>query len=649
MSELKTETMVVDDVNVVRKIPDTLKNFNYQDKTGIDLYELERNRNNVTIPQKKDVDLSYDRTISRKTGPYQIAIKAERQALIEDLHRMRNDINAAARDKSLTLLNSDIDMIKFIPNARFAYYNRLIRDSIAQGKASEDDIRFVDTIWMNDDAKEAVKKILRLNLDPELKTFTVRPTPSRSNVQYYDDPRESRLALKLSNPGTVLFPTTFIEDNRDSTDMTLGERILLTLDKKLQQLTDEIQLTRDLDPLIGQLSTSDELTKSLLWMREKLLDRHLRYKDLVKMAEQMQYLIGLKRSRYLLTLMDPFKHKTARVPTLINPPSAVFSVRSIVPLTTNASGNVAFAFNPFHLAPSGSVATAFSVNNNAALDGTGPSNFFLGVDVGQALPADFYVRYRLVSAGLRVYCYPSSNNDNGLLTVAVTFETISTSNIGAANANAQQWGAFAQIENGYFKETTTIASRTVQQHSYIPIDESMWDYQALSSVKNGFGWVGYITGATPSTAIARVEVIMNFEALLDNQYTDYLPSDSIPVDQDPKMIFAAIGSIKSDTSSAITPKKIEEVLEEQNMSIQPDSEITLPPSKTVTDIKDKAGSFASNVLREVAATVLDSLPNTKKGNFLTSVMNALSPLASSIIQSAASKMFLPFGIGGAKF
>jgi len=648
MENVKEVTEDVDGVTVIRKKPMDVDSFAFKDNTGTDLYALEQNRQNVSIPIKEKVNLNQDRTLGVKRGPYQIALKAERSALMQDMRDLLGSINAAKTTIAPDVTRDDVDNLRYIPNARFAYYNRLLRDAIANRKTSNEDIKYVDTVWMNDDAKESVRRILRLFLDPKINTFTVRPTPSRSAMSYYDDPKDQRLALKLANPGTLYFPTTFLTSNdNDQTkvkNMMLEETLTRTvtdLNEQMSHLIDQMHFNEDTEDFYTLKGNSryNEMTKALIYLRDKLLDRHLSYKDIIEITDALNRMMGAKQSKYLMSLSNPFKHKTARIPTLISPPSATFSLRTVVPLTTNASGNVAFAFNPCYLNGALGTSTTFTVNNSVTLTGLAPDNNFVGVDAGQNLPADFYVRYRPVSAGLRLYCYPSSNNDNGIAVVSVTMESVSSGLIGVANAQLQQFGAFNQIENGYYKQTTTVASREVQEHVYVPLDESFWDYVVLGATKIGFAWIGYITGGIPSSTLARAEVITNYEAILDNQYTDYLPSESPMEDLEPKMIFNVLNKLKKEQVQ-LSPKKIQQVLSEDNLAITPDTTIDLP--KSTREQKQDTFSLKTigGALKSVVEDVLPSLPGQQQQSWLAKIMDVVSPVASQIIQAAA-KIYSP--------
>jgi hypothetical protein len=311
-------------------------------------------------------------------------------------------------------------------------------------------------------------------------------------------------------------------------------------------------------------------------------------------------------------------------------------------LTTNALGNVAFVYNPWYLSPLAGSSSSFGINNNATLTGAAASDFFLTVDIGQSLPANFYVRYRLVSAGIRVYVYPSSNNDNGILTVSTTFENLANSPVPLAVVNSGQFAFFNEIENGYFKQTTTIASRMVQEHTYIPVDDSFYDYQTLNTIKSGFGWTGYITGAAVSTSVARVEITANYEALVDNAYTDYLPTDSPMEEMDPKMIFGAVSKVKNNIENTST-QSMEKALSELNQSTitSESGTITLPTTQKMVVEKQNHLSDLVDIGKQIVKKTLENKPNLEKTNIFERIMNAISPIAAQLISNVA-RSYNPF-------
>ena len=202
--------------------------------------------------------------------------------------------------------------------------------------------------------------------------------------------------------------------------------------------------------------------------------------------------------------------------------------------------------------------------------------------------------------------------------------------------DATQWGDFNQIENGYWKQTSTVASRDVQEHVYIPIDETQNNYLATPGYNNGFTFVGYISGASPSATIARLEICLNYEALLDNTYTDYLPSGTLDnSDIEPKNVPGVLTAIKREVEN-LSPKQIEKALEKVEVISTPDSIIQLPPSKKEYNEHTKSMNSAVETLKTLVKDSVEAIPAKHKNSLIGKIMDVLSPVASGLISNVVS-------------
>lgn len=617
------------------------------DPNAVDLYELERNRRgDPPSMEAKIAGMDYNRTTNTKgSGPYQMLVRAERMALRDGLSRFYNSIPT----KNHYTLNELLEMVDYIPNARLGYLNKLIKRAL-EGLASNRflitsaDLDFVKTIWINQRSKEVLLRLLSDNLNPKAEGYSIDPVQSRSGVRFRDAPGiNTGQYIALRNPGNVYFPQNSnlggFEDDRVGSALV---GLIKKIDERIQKANDDLQITLEHQSLLNFADNpNNAVTRSLVAFMDKISDKHITLKELTQISETINSIIGLRKSKYFMSLAQPWKHRTARIPTLISPPSATFSLRSMVTLTTNASGNVAFGFSPFYLADAATANSTFAINNNAALTGTGPSNFFVATAVGQQLPANFYIKYRVVSAALKLYCFPSSNNDNGIATISVSFITGTSVAVPGTNAAYQQFGDFNLIENGYWKTTTTVASREVQEHVYVPLDDSFLDYVNISGHKQGFNWVGYISGAAPSSSIARVEVVTNYEALLDNAYTDYLPSDTVSDEIDPKMVPHFVNEVKKQEK--LNPQTLNDVLKEVNQGFSDDDVIELPTPPRVIKEKEKAVKDNLSLASDLVKDFLPAVPKSKQSNIFGEIMDAISPIANAVIQQAASRILpMPF-------
>jgi len=566
---------------------------------GVDLYELQRQQSKVPTLTN---DYGQNRLNANPRGPFQNALRFERMNLIEGIEKYQSDVAKLLPPKlSITELK---ESIAFIPNARFTWFNLIIKKILSGKKIKQGDIDFVRTVWMEPRLKENLIAFLKNNSDNST-GYSYPPIFAKNGLRFDDVPGSSNLKISLRNPGDM-----FISKQDETTSnkiiadtnrkfMQGVENSMSMIRQKMDKLIQKSKLIEDTQNIYMISHPNNPIIRTLEFYRDKLDNGVIEVGELLKISDSIQKYVGARKSKYLMSLAEPFVNRTARIPTLLSPPSATFSIRSLVPLTTNTLGNVAFAFNPAFLSAATVPNTSFFINNNVALDGVAPAAFFLGVAIGQELPANFYTRFRLVSAGIKIYLYPSSNNDQGILTVSATFETITAIAVAGVNAALTQFSAFSQIENGYYKKTTTVASREVQEHVYIPIDESKWNYATVGTSVEGYGWLGYITGAAASTNVARVELIANYEALLDNQYTDYLPSDSPLQDLEPSILGSVLRSIKNNPE-ANTPIKIATALNEANLSLLPDQQIKLNSSRKDVSNLHEDKNIIENVAKQIA-------------------------------------------------
>jgi len=648
MSVIKTEPEK--EILVIEPKSDNLNEFATNiNPEGYDLYQALFNQRQP-IPTQEELmrsrELNRTQSVGQPKGLWQIAVKAERDSLRRGMQNYGNEIQNKVSESLKQFVSPTrlVQLVDYLPNYNFPYYNKLIKMALkgiannSKTTTRADYSHIQGMRVLNLEAEKTFLALLSASQDVLATGFSVTPPTSRSKIPLKYENGEARLELR--NPGTLV-----MSDNNGDQMVSVMNKIVEVYDNKIRQIQDNIELANDQSALLDLTGVKSELGKSLVWLMDKLSDSHVAMRDLMTFSEKLHNQLSLKRSRYFLSIAQPWKHRTARVPAFISPPSATFSLRGILPLTTNATGNVAFTFNPFFLSQSTSQNSTVGINNNVALTGSGSSNFFVATAVGQALPADFYVRYRLVSAGLRLYCYPSSNNDNGIASVSVTFEDIgvgSTTVVTNLGPSAQ-FGDFTQIENGYFKQTTTIASREVQEHVYIPIDESFFDYRPVdftgSASKNGFAWTGYISGAAPSSTIARIEFACNFEALLDNAYMDYLPSDNYTEDIDPKQIPIIVNRLKNE--EYLSPKKINDALREENVGLDINDIIELPTPPKKKKQEQERLKVETKDLGDILKDMIPAISKPKVGNWVSDIMDVVSPITSSIISSVANK-YVPF-------
>ena len=288
---------------------------------------------------------------------------------------------------------------------------------------------------------------------------------------------------------------------------------------------------------------------------------------LSKLNEKKQY-------SYLENLLHPERNKGVKIPSPIPVPSCSFQLHNCVTLSTNASGNLAFVFNPFFLydkSINGSATfnfgdlnytyqnlTSLIVNNNDSLTGHAPDNNFFGCDIGQGIPP-VYEQYRLVSASLVLRYIGRLDIVSGVCGGAIVFNETNmiagqyiidggTSNDSFANNAVSKFGNFdLAMDSFYHQENLSVEGLRML---YFPIDNSFEEYVKLIGskdltpvstgakddpiyisvnedyYKSGFNFMGYVLGAPPSTSCFKLDIYCNFECLPNSEFLNYMPIDT---------------------------------------------------------------------------------------------------------------------------
>jgi len=250
-TNLETRQQDIGGIRVERIVPTSLDNFAIKNQGGLDLYEVEQ-RQARTVPNFADVNTDQDRTLTVARGPYQIALKAERLALIDDINAMSDLISREAINRNKKFdKNGFVTALKYIPNSRFAYYNKLIREGLQRRRFSQDDVDFVNTVWMSNFTKQQLRDFFSIFLDPSIQSYTVPPTQSRSGIKLQPAIGD-KLALKLSNPGTLYFPATLAQNDDSKEDPTKLVRLVQRMDQRIRALSDAIELSQQTSELYSQ-------------------------------------------------------------------------------------------------------------------------------------------------------------------------------------------------------------------------------------------------------------------------------------------------------------------------------------------------------------------------------------------------------------
>lgn len=571
---------------------------------GVDLFELQKDRTTSDIPVKTEVQQSFniDRLRSQPTGLFQRAVKAERQELYNGLLKFRKEFN---QKFGTQFTEKDFDFILFFPNARFTYLNKLIKNAIKIGGISTCDAQFIETIWMSPEYKEQMTRFFDKLIRTEFTGFTVEPIQSRSGLPLTC--RENKLVIPLRNPGNVVLQNNELPDKADARETY--KRCMKMAEDEDEDWMDEGSTQQYIEPgFIGWLKKLQNL------LTQKTVD----LPALEMLSKKMADIFRISSNVYLASLLDPTLRIDARIPSQIPIPTAAFHVRTNVTLTSNANGNVAWAFNPFFLTETADN-TALGVNNDPTLTGTALNNNFDGVLIGQNLPiSDLYGNYRLVSARLQVTYVGSTLNASGYATQAISYDCESrVTAVGVANSAYMDYGNFTRIENGYFRKTMPcIPGRTIS-NIYLPVDNKYTEFTETSIVPRAsepvYTFVGYASGLPPSTPCLRMDVWLNFEATVTTANTDYIPTTiykGTPDDYSTAM--GVVSQMKTTLTDQVDNKsyKYKNIIKpEYRQDAEIMDSITEKPIiklPTATNVLGKVKEFGKQVFKDVLESLVSS-------------------------------------------
>jgi hypothetical protein len=250
---------------------------------------------------------------------------------------------------------------------------------------------------------------------------------------------------------------------------------------------------------------------------------YIRVDDFASLVDGIAHLKQENDRDYLSTLVHPEQTKGSKIPSPIPVPSSSFQLHTTQLLSTNASGNLAIAFNPCFLDTAGLNSTFF-VNNNAALTGSNASNFFTATNFGQTIPA-VYSEYRVVSASMVIKYTGRLDIVQGVIGGAIIFDNnLPPTAYTTVNASLAKYGDFNLAMDSYYTQENMALNgvRTL----YFPLDSTFEQYQTLGSAKTGFNMFGYVYGGVPSAAAYKVDIFVNYECLADAQFLNYMPTST---------------------------------------------------------------------------------------------------------------------------
>jgi hypothetical protein len=290
------------------------------------------------------------------------------------------------------------------------------------------------------------------------------------------------------------------------------------------------------------------------WAQEMLYSLTRRPIDIqsIKMAvDKILEIESEYRYEYLVTLLHPELGRGSKIPSSLPIPTSSFTIRNTLVVSPNSSGMLAGVFNPFFLDNAGTQSTLY-INNNAALTGNSPSNFFNSTDIGMSVPANIYNQFRLVSASLSVKYIGRLDIVQGTIGMAIAYEPGATSSsFGGTLTVLQKYGNFNSIQDGiFFQENYTLSGT---RGVYFPLDTTFEAFQNLGSYKPGFAFVFYIQDGVYSATQSsyKLEIILNYEALPDVQFLSYIPT-SMPINISNEVKQLSVMSAQKSPIGALT-------------------------------------------------------------------------------------------------
>lgn len=333
------------------------------------------------------------------------------------------------------------------------------------------------------------------------------------------------------------------------------------------------------DEIMSQIDKYDETMLSYLARLYEAINGEKM--DFTKIKNAVDALAAFNKKseyNYLNNLMYPEKCKGVKIPSPIPVPSCSFQLHNCVTLTTNASGNLAFIFNPFFLANQQKLTYAdppesntwectgvnylstLWINNDDSLTGYEQNGQWAPVNIGQVIP-NVYDQYRLVSASIVVKYIGRLDITSGVIGGAIiyddnkavganinlrhTIDPFETRTSITRNDNLTKYGNFDLAMDSFYHQENLVLEGI--RELYFPLDNSYEEYTQLADLnkseyvgirnnasaeirfpdadvyKSGFNYFVYVLGAPASSACFKVDIYCNFECLPNASFLNYLP------------------------------------------------------------------------------------------------------------------------------
>jgi len=513
-------------------INDEPQGFNDIPQAKIAPYDENANNNaevvERTIPSKKDVAATFDinRCEQIPKNLYGQLRKSERTSLAAAVAQYA--INKGLQEPVFPC---------FIPNAKLPWANRVLKDAMATGNISMCDYTLMISMWMNEAATSSLKSFLQLfkplkndKITSNYPTKGPRPSCAQGGLMY-----------RLKNPGLYNLQTGQMEEY-GSEDSMFDEIARYnhhlksknnSPDCKCKQvdtsaITDKIlKLSTIKDNNCNNYALKKDILTNLSNLRNELNAKNISLERIQCLANDLNASSRRRENSYLMSLLYPAIRNSARIPSqMIGATTAVLSVRTNVQLTTNSSGNVAFAGASPILGAPGTAVSSFGINNDVSLTGTAFSNFFISAAIGQASTIDAYIAYRVVSMEIIATPVTSALTSSGFFTMGFNYDTLGAISGTGAIVTAAPYGVFSSIENCYGKVTLPLNGGKSGRVLFFPPDDRFNEFTTLGNGLPGWNVIGYVSGAPASTVVLRLDFVINYECTVRPQALDYIPTSN---------------------------------------------------------------------------------------------------------------------------
>ena len=424
---------------------------------------------------------------------------------------------------------------------------------------------------------------------------------------------------------------------------------------------DNVSFQEKTDEIISQIDKYDATMLSYLGrLYEALNGEKMDFTKIQNAVDALAVFNQRAEYNYLNNLLHPEKCKGVKIPSPIPVPSCSFQLHNCVTLTTNASGNLAFMFNPFFLAnndiktftqpiqynsenPDATSTGCYNlstlwVNNDDTLTGYAANPKWFPVNIGQAIP-NVYDQYRLVSASLIVKYIGRLDITSGVIGGAIMYDDLKQvggriqNTVGSStfdgilvNLSLAKYGNFDLAMDSFYHQENLCLEGI--RELYFPLDNSYEEYTQLADInkanlvwnrerndfqlmfndtdtyKSGFNYFVYVLGAPASSACFKVDIYCNFECLPNASFLNYLPL-SMNVD-----------SISNNEKKAA----IATVQQKPIMSAKDSNALVVSKPTIWEKLKNKFKNALPGIGKLITKGIVEAVPGLKSGLALAGTM-----------------------------